>query len=229
MKKFIKILIVILGLMLLAIWSPWHDWNLEWTRIFGIESKAQFSGLKLKSFLGELELFIDDKSMGIAEDDGGFLEVFPVEPGEHVVKIVRPNNEGFYIDFEKTLNFEKDVDVIIGYDLGPSPLFSEGHVLTAKRTFTKGQNPVLDIVSEIKDIDVKIDGVQVGKTPLHTIPMDISSTHILSFSKNGYDPLEIEIFPTEQTERDKLKDLNLILEINLFAKPIELTAQYERD
>lgn len=225
MRKYIKLSVIILGLMLLAVWSPWQNWNYHWTNIFGIESREQFSGLKLKSFSGELELFLDGKSAGTVTDQESFLEVFPVSPGEHTVKISRPESNGFYAEFERTLNFEKEVDVVIGYDLGPSLLFSEGHVLTAKKSYTKGQNPVLDIVSIVDDVDVKIDGKDMGKTPLRSIPMGIDTTHVLSFSKTGFDPLEIEIFPTEQSERDKLKDIILTLEVNLFAKPVELTAQ----
>lgn len=225
MRKFIKLSVIILGLMLLAVWSPWQNWNFHWMNILGIESREQFSGLKLKSFSGELELFLDGESAGTVGDQESFLEVFPVSPGEHTVKITRPENNGFYTEFERTLNFEKEVDVVIGYDLGPSLLFSEGHVLTAKKSYTKGQNPVLDITSMIDDVDVKIDGADMGKTPLRSIPMGIDTTHVLHFSKPGFDPLEIEIFPTEQSERDKLKDIILTLEVNLFAKPVELTAQ----
>ncbi len=225
MRRFLKLTVVILGLMLLAVWSPWQNWNYHWSNLFGIESREQFSRLKLKSFSGDLELFLDGKSAGVVNDQESFLEVFPINPGEHTIKITRPDNEGFYTEFEKTLNFEKEVDVVIGYDLGPNLLFSEGHVLTAKKSYTKGQNPTLDIISTIDDVDVKIDGVDVGKTPLRSIPMSIESTHVLNFGKKGFDPLEIEIFPTEQSERDKLKDIILTLEINLFAKPVELTAQ----
>ena len=224
MRKYIKLCVIILVLMLLAVWTPWQNWNYHWTNIFGIESRDQHSGLKLKSFSGDLELFVDGKQAGKVSDKESFLEIYPITPGEHNIKITRPDNNGFYTEFERTLNFEKNVDVVIGYDLGPSLLFSEGHVLTAKRSYTKGQNPVLDIDSIVDDVDVKIDGKDIGKTPLRSIPMGIDTTHILSFSKPGFDPLEIEIFPTEQQERDKLKDIILTLEVNLFAKPVELTA-----
>lgn len=225
MRKFIKLSVIVLGLMLLAVWSPWQNWDFHWMNIFGIEAREQFSGLRLKSFSGELELFLDGESAGVVGDQESFLEVFPITPGEHTVRITRPENNGFYTEFERTLNFEKEVDVVIGYDLGPTLLFSEGHVLTAKKSYTKGQNPVLDVVSLINDVDVKIDGADMGKTPLRSIPMGIDTTHVLHFSKPGFDPLEIEIFPTEQRERDKLKDIILTLEVNLFAKPVELTAQ----
>lgn len=225
MRRLLKLTVIILGLMLLAVWSPWQNWNYHWTNLFGIESREQFSGLKLKSFAGDLELFLDGESVGVVGDQESFLEIFPVNPGEHTIKIARPEGNGFYTAFERTLNFEKEVDVVIGYDLGPSLLFSEGHVLTAKKSYTKGQNPTLDIISIVEDVDVKIDGVDVGKTPLRSIPMSIESTHVLNFSKRGFDPLEIEIFPTDQSERDKLRDIVLTLEVNLFAKPVELTAQ----
>jgi hypothetical protein len=179
----------------------------------------------VKSFSGELEVFVDGESAGITTDQQSFLDVFPIKPGEHLVKIVRPSNDGFYSEFERNINFERDVDVVIGYDLGPSTLFSEGHVLTAKKSFTKGAEPTLDILSTVDDVDVKLDGRDIGKTPLRTVPIGIESTHILSFSKKGFDSLEIEILPTEQSERDKLKDIELSLEVNLFAKPVELTAQ----
>lgn len=225
MRKATRISLLIISLILLAFWSPWQSWNLEWINIFGIDSKDSYSGLKVKSFSGELEVFVDGESAGITTDQQSFLDVFPIKPGEHLVKIVRPTNDGFYSEFERNINFERDVDVVIGYDLGPSTLFSEGHVLTAKKSFSKGAEPTLDILSTVNDVDVKLDGRDIGKTPLRTVPIGIESTHILSFSKKGFDSLEIEILPTEQSERDKLKDIELSLEVNLFAKPVELTAQ----
>lgn len=225
MRKVTRISLLILSLILLAFWSPWQSWNFEWINIFGIDSRDSYSGLKVKAFSGELEVFVDGNSAGVTSDQESFLEVYPIEPGEHNIKIVRPNNDGFYSEFERNINFEKDVDVVIGYDLGPSSLFSEGHILTAKKSFTKGVEPTLDILSTVDDVDVKLDGRDIGKTPLRSIPIGIDSTHILTFSKKGFDTLEIEILPTEQSERDKLKDVELSLEVNLFAKPVELTAQ----
>lgn len=217
--------LLVVVLIILAFWSPWQSWSYQWINIFGIESREKLSGLKVKSFSGDIEVLVDGKSVGTANEEGAFLEIFPITPGEHMVKLTRPDNEGFYTELERKLNFEKEVDVVIGYDLGPSSIFSEGHVLTARKSYTKGQNPTLDIISSLEDINVKIDGRDVGKTPLRSIPMTIDTTHVLNFSKDGFSTLEIEIFPTEQEERDKLKDIVLTLEVNLFAKPIELTAQ----
>ncbi|HRN86268.1 MAG TPA: PEGA domain-containing protein [Candidatus Dojkabacteria bacterium] len=225
MRKVTRISLLILSLILLAFWSPWQSWNFEWINIFGIDSRDSYSGLKVKAFSGELEVFVDGNSAGVTSDQESFLEVYPIEAGEHNIKIVRPGNDGFYSEFERNINFENDVDVVIGYDLGPSLLFSEGHILTAKKSFTKGVEPTLDILSTVDDVDVKLDGRDIGKTPLRSIPIGIDSTHILTFSKKGFDTLEIEILPTEQSERDKLKDVELSLEVNLFAKPVELTAQ----
>lgn len=222
MRRHTKILLLITTLVILAIWSPWQNWDIHWLNLFGIDSKENLSSLKVKSFSGELEVYLDDQLVGVAKDDEGFLEVFPVVPGEHTVKLSRPDNDGFYVDFERKLNFEKEVDVVIGYDLGPSMLFSEGHLLTSRKNFTKGMDPQLDVISLSGDIDVKINGRDVGKTPLQSIPMTTDTTHVLNFSRQGYDPLEIEIFPTEKSEREKLKDITLTLEINLFAKPVEL-------
>lgn len=225
MRKILSSLIIVMGLIVLAFWSPWQEWNIHWTNIFGIGSRDEFSGLKVKSFSGELEVFLDGKSVGKVDDKQSFLEVFPIEPGEHNVKLSRPEDKGYYEEVERRVNFEQEVDVVIGYDLGPSALFSEGHVLTSRKSYTLGQNPTLDIVSTLENVDVKIDGKDIGKTPLRAIPMSIDTTHVLSFNKPGFDPLEIEIFPSEQSEREKLKDLVLNLEVTLFAKPVELTAQ----
>lgn len=225
MRKPIRITLLVLALIVLAFWSPWQTWNFEWINIFGIDSRDSYSGLKVKSFSGEIEVFVDGESAGTTTDQESFLDIYPIDPGEHNVKILRPNNDGFYTEFERNINFEKEVDVVIGYDLGPTSLFSEGHVLTAKKGFTKGNDPTLDILSTLNEVDVKLDGRDIGKTPLRSIPISIDSTHILSFSKKGFDSLEIEILPSEQEARDKLKDIKLSLEVNLFAKPIDLTAQ----
>lgn len=224
MRKLLKIFSLVAVLILLAFWSPWNNWDYHWSNVLGIESKKEFSSLKIKSFAGEMEVFVDEESVGYVSDNDGFLEIYPIEPGEHSVRLTRPDDEtGFYQDVERKLNFEKEVDVVIGYDLGPTDLFSEGHVLTARRSYTLGQNPTLDIVSALDDVNVKIDGLDVGKTPLRSIPMSTDSTHVLVFQKKGFDPLEIELFPEDGASRAKLKDLELTLEVNLFVKPVDLT------
>lgn len=224
MRKLLKIFSLIAVLILLAFWSPWQSWDFHWSNVLGIDSKRTFSSLKVKSFAGEMEVFVDNESVGFVSDNDGFLDIFPIDPGEHTVRLVRPEDEGdFYYDFEKKLNFEEDVDVVVGYDLGPTDLFSEGHVLSARKSFTVGQNPTLDIVSPIKDVNVKINGSDVGRTPLRSIPMSTDSTHVLTFEKKGYDPLEIELFPEDPMSRDSLKDLVLTLEVNLFLKPVEVS------
>lgn len=223
MSKLLKFITFFLALTLLAFWSPWQNWDFQWINLFGIESRQDYSSLNIKSFEGDLEVYIDNELQGTVGEDDGFLEISPLKEGEHTVRLQRPQSESdFFNVFERRLNFENNADVVIGYDLGPTSEFSEGHILSARKSFTVGKDPVLDIVSPLEGVNVKLDGSDIGKTPLRSIPISINSKHTLSFAKDGYDTLEIEIFPDSQEDRNKLKDLVLNLEVNLFLKPVDI-------
>lgn len=224
MKKLLTIIFIVFGLIFLAAWSPWQNWNLSWINLLGIESKDEFAGLNVNSLAGDLDVSVDGEFQGTANSESGFLEIAPVEPGEHLIAISRKGSDQQYTEIVRKINFEAGVDVIIGYELGPTEEFSEGHILTTRKSYVGESGTFLEVFSSPAGISVTLDGQFQGETPLKSIPLDLSGKHTLKFEKEGYDSLEIEILPDTQEERDKLNNLIINLEINLFARPIDLVA-----
>lgn len=224
-KKISIILLIVVFLLALAVWSPWQNWNLSWLNLLGIESKAEISGLKVVALEGNLDVYVDDQYVGQAQAGNGFLEISPIEPGEHLVKLTRDEDTEKYAEIVRQIRFEPAVDVVIGYELGPTEEFSEGHILSAKKSYVTEGQAVLDIFSSPENVEVVMNDEVIGETPLKSINLDISKKNKLKFTKAGYDSLELELLPENQEERDKLADLLLTLEINLFARPVNIVTE----
>ncbi|MBW7953613.1 MAG: PEGA domain-containing protein [Candidatus Dojkabacteria bacterium] len=224
LKKLLAVIILIIILAALAFWSPWQKWDLSFSRLLGIDAREEFAALKVKSLAGDLDVYLDGELVGQVSAEEDFLEVFPIDPGEHTVKLVR-NSTISYPEVIKKLNFEPAVDVIIGYEIGPNEAFSEGHILYARRSYTANENPLLEIYSVPEAVRVLLNGEEIGQTPLRSISLPLDTKHKLRFEKDGYDSLEIEILPDNQSDREKLKNTVLTLEVNLFAQPIPIVEQ----
>jgi len=224
-NKIAVIIIVLLTLIFLGFWSPWFNWKFNWVSLLGIDSQNKTSGLKVLSHTGVLDIYIDDKFMGSTVDNENSFDISAIIPGEHIVKLIRKSESGQYVEIIRKLNFEPAVDVIIGYELGPSESFSEGHILYTQKNFIQNKQTTLEIFSNPAGQKVSLDGRYIGDTPVKEIDIDLSSKHKFKFEKAGYDSLEIEILPDTQEDRDKLKGLKLVLEVNLFAQPLEMVNQ----
>ncbi|MFQ5492823.1 MAG: hypothetical protein ACE5DX_01540 [Candidatus Dojkabacteria bacterium] len=224
LKKIALVILILSGLLVLAVWSPWQNWNLSLTNLLGIEAKEEFSALKVKSLTGEIDIFIDGEYRDTASPETDLLEIFPIDPGEHTVLLRRRNHED-YEEVVRKINFEPQIDVIVGYEIGPSETFSEGHILYARKSFASPGSPLLEIFSSPEKINVFLDNQFIGETPLKDVNLDISDQRKLRFEKDGYDELEIIVLPESQEERDKLKDTILTIEINLFARPINIVTE----
>lgn len=224
-KKSVVIALSILILVLLAIWSPWNKWQVNWTNFLGIDSKDAVASLKVLSFGGEIEVYMDEEFLGSAIEPDLPLEVNPIDPGEHLITLKRKGPTNAYTEITRKINFEPSIDVIIGFEIGPTEEFSEGHILYAKKSFIETQNTTIDIFSFTPGISVSLNDRFIGETPLKDIPIAIDAKQKLTFSKPGYDQLEIMILPDTQEERDKIKGLKLNLEVNLFVKPINVTSK----
>ena len=224
MKFFKKVLTIILigaFLVVLGLWSPWYKLNLNFFNLFGINSANKYSILKVKSLHGDLSVYIDDQLKATATDNTDFTEISPITPGEHKITLKKQNN-GNYYQFERKVNFEPGLDVVLAYDLGPSQLFSEGHLLYSRKNFLNLANPRLTIYSSPDNVEVYIDGNLVGNTVIKDIELDISKQHNMKFIKKGYDTIEMTLLPELQSDRDKLKNYDLIFEVNLFTQPIKI-------
>jgi hypothetical protein len=225
LKRLALIVVILVCLVGLGVWSPWQQWKLNLPSILGIQSPEQFGSLKVKSLSGDIDVFVDGEFKDTASaDDSDFLEIVPISPGEHTIRMVRRDEPGFPEVIRK-LNFEPGADVVVAYEMGPSESFSEGHILYARKSFENKGKPQLEIFSTPDNTKVTLDGTYLGQAPLKDIELDTNSKHKLKFEKDGYDPLEIDIFPDTQADRDKLKDMILTLEINLFERPVKVVNQ----
>jgi len=225
LKKLYTIFAFVLILIVFGVWSPWNDISVSWLSVFGVDTDEKQGGLKVLSHADEIDIYIDDEYIDTTISNTDFLETPPIQPGEHTVKLVRNIENTDYVEIVRKLNFESGVDVIIGYEIGPSEVFSEGHILYAKKNYSGKDKTVLDIFSEPQDIKVTMDGQYLGETPIRELTIGLERKHLITFEKDGYDSLDIEILPDTSEERDKLKGLKLILEVNLFAQPVEIVTK----
>lgn len=223
-KKLLIIIIIIAALIGLGFWSPWQKWNLSITNIIGIEEKEVYSALKVKSLAGELDIYLDGEYKDTASTDTDIIEIFPVSPGEHTLRLAR-RDEPTFPEVIRKLNFEAGTDVVIGYEIGPTEEFSEGHILYTRRSFIPSGDPIVEIFSTPAEIQVSIDGQESGVTPVKNAVLSLNQKHKLKFEKAGYDTLEIEIFPESQEDRDRLKNMIITLEVNLFLRPFDVVIQ----
>lgn len=203
-------------------WSPWNKWDFTFWELIGIQTEEKYSTLKVKSLSGEIDIYIDDKYEGTVIDDETYAEINTVEKGSHVVRLKRKSDSNNYYEFIKEITFEPGVEVVMAYDLGPSEIFSEGHVLYTTKSYKANNNPILNIISFPDSVNTFIDGEQIGTTVINGLELDINMQHKIRFEKEGYDSLEFLILPESQENRDKLKGLIINLEVNLFYQPINI-------
>ena len=222
LKRIEAIILIVIFLILLGLWSPWNNWNINVFTLLGIDSNDKFSTLKVKSIQGSISIYVDDELKGTASDNSDFAEINPITPGEHTITLKKESN-GNYYQFARKVNFEPGLDVVLAYDLGPSQLFSEGHILYTRKNFLNTTNPRLSVYSSPEDISVYLDDNLIGTTVLKDTELDKAVQHKLRFEKKGYDTMEIVILPENMADREKLKNYDIILEVNLFLQPIKIT------
>ncbi len=223
MKNLGRIVLLLIVLVLIGIWSPWNSWDFSFLSLIGIDKDSTYSTLKVKSLSGSIDIYVDEKLEGNVVDDESFAEINTIKEGMHLIKLQRKSEAGnVYFELNKEINFISGVEVVMAYDLGPSEAFTEGHILYASKNFKKNENPILNVISAPIEVNVFIDDEQIGTTPLNELELDISRQHKIRFEKDGYDSLEFMILPEDQESRDKLKDLTINLEVNLFLQPVKI-------
>lgn len=206
--------------VLLGLWSPWLKWDINISDLFGVESPDQISGLEVYSISGDLEVFVDDDSRGIATTDQP-LFIDGLTPGTKSVRIVRlSETEGAYWSFNKLINFEENINVVISYYLGPEEEFSSGHVITARKK-AEGEENNLNIKTDISDYSLDINGISVKvDSNDYSTQLPFNDQIILKINKLGYEDTEFKILPEEEEERLKLEDFVIIVDIQMLLQPV---------
>lgn len=225
MKRILALTTVIVLLVLLAIWSPWLNWKIDLADIFGVRKPDSIAGLQVSSLSGEIEIFIDNKSIGTVNREGSPFIVDRVEPGDHLVTLKKTGEfANTYATFNKLLTFEENSAVVIAYSIGPDEVFSEGHVIYTTKKGSDAVESKLNINLNVDDFSFSYDGLPperiTGKSTSQAL--DLNSQHKIKVSKLGYESLEFTILPETQEDRDKLKNFDLNLDIQLMLQPVEV-------
>ncbi|HEX9804973.1 MAG TPA: PEGA domain-containing protein [Candidatus Dojkabacteria bacterium] len=224
MKKILIIGSIILFLIIIGIWSPWLNWNISLSRIFGLDTKEEASGLQVFSLVGEIEVYLDNEFLGTTKpEDGTPLSYLEIKPGVHTIQLFRQSDpQGSYYLLSRDIVFEDGLEVIISYELGPTQEFSEGHIFYAEKSFSSRDKALLNTISTPDKSRLYIDNTFIGETPASSIELSLDKVHTIKLEKEGYDTIEFNILPESQEERDKLKGFTLNLEANMFLIPLEI-------
>ena len=210
MSKTVRnILLVMLGVILTVgvILVPWQDLA---DRIGFDPFRTNIPGsLKATCLSGKCKVYVDGQYEGETP-----VEIVDITPGEHTVKIERvASTSGFYTSIERKPTFLKATQVYMEWEIGPSEIFSQGHVLSFKERNHK-TDPVLSITSQQQDVKISIDGVAAGEIPYLGASDDLSEgEHKITLTKTGYVDRELEV-------TINYKYISQI-EVELMAKPIE--------
>ncbi len=125
---------------------------------FGISFIKNISGLSGKSDLtvevlnGDGEVFLNDETLGSTP-----LKNISVKAGENRVKVKNDSAE-----YDVSLNFLPNSEIVLKRDLGVSKLFSSGQNFWLEKS---DSDTVLSVISEPSGAKVYIDGTEVGTTP----------------------------------------------------------------
>lgn len=83
-----------------------------------------------------------------------------IRPGEHKIQLKTASRQ-----YETTIDFLPNTQVVVSRDLGVSDIFSSGQNFWIEKTDSQ---TVLSVISEPSDASVFIDNTEVGKTPFST-------------------------------------------------------------
>ena len=202
-----------------AIFIPWENLYVIRDNILGIGES--YASLKIYSLGGDMEVYLDDESKGIVRAQDSFLEVFPIEVGEHSVKLIREESEGeFYPGFKRVILFEKGFETVISWEIGPTYDSSSGWILYAKKMVGDEDYAYLNIRCEPEDCSLQENDGDNMEAPISDLELSLDSRHSYRVSGYGYQDLEFQILPEEEEARLKLGGYDLFLEVNLYKIPI---------
>lgn len=218
MRKVLFVLVFILIIILIAVFLPWNNVSKFKDKILGERSNA--ASLKVYSLGGDMSVYIDGEKRGDVLSKSSYLEVFPIEEGDHLVQLVREGSEeNFYVEFKEIIWFEKGFNTVVSWEIGPSEELSSGWILYAKKLNKNDTYAYLNIDCEPANCKCKLND-QEDVNIDSKIQLDKSNQYTIEASADGYQNLVVSIFPEDPEEREKLTGYDLFLEVNLFKIPI---------
>jgi len=217
MKKIGLCLIIIIILVIAAVILPWDKFSQKKNEI--LDGSNEYSSLKIYSLRGDMHIFIDGEERGVVHEEDSYFEVFPLQAGKHTVMLKRESShEGFYKDFEREFVFEKGIDSVISWELGPTEDTSSGWLLYAKPSSHDDMSRVrTHFLCTPENCGITIDGSEL-KEGEDSFDLTLDSSHIINVHQEGYQTLEFEVLSEEKNAI--LSGYELFIEIVLYRLPI---------
>lgn len=225
MGKFLVLICGVIVLVLLAIWSPWLRWNINLASFFGVSRPESISGLVVNSLAGEIEVFIDSNSVGKVTPETSPFIVDRVKPGDRLVTLKRVGEfADLYASLNRLIEFQENSSVVISYNLGPEEIFSEGHIIYTRKKPQPEERSKLTVRVNQQDFNFGYDSLPFEKVSTNStnVDLDFSAQRQIRINKTGFEALNFTILPEQQSDRDLLKDFDLIVDVQLMLQPVEV-------
>ncbi|MBN2016164.1 hypothetical protein JW766_05005 [Candidatus Dojkabacteria bacterium] len=219
MKKVGLCLILCIIAIVAAIFVPWENVGNIKDRLLG--TSRSVASLKVYSLGGNMKVILDGEEKGTVRSEDPYLEIFPVEVGNHTVELERESEAGgFYVDFKREIRFEKGFDTVISWEIGPTEDSSSGWILYAQKTTGEDGKILVNLTCDPGNCEVQIDDQEKRQAPLSDQELSIDSQHTIKASRYGYQDLEFQVLPEEDSARAQLAGYVLFLEVNLYKIPV---------
>lgn len=223
MKKFFKGMIGLTILIMVALWSPWISWDIEWYELLGIESPEPISALQVTALSGGYTIYIDDQVFEMEEDSSPFF-IADITPGEHLVRLERQSEvSGAYANFSRLINFPENGEVVLFLNMGPEEVFSEWHIIIPKQKDTNTELTTIEFDTNTADPNLLVGSLPVAVIDgegFSEVTLDSQKTVIIS--KDGYESQEFVLFPESQEDRDSLEKFDFEIYIHLMLQPVSV-------
>lgn len=211
--------------MSLGAWSPWNQWEFSILQTLGLKQSTDYSGMQVYALAGQVEVEIDGEVVGNVSVDGSPLDIYEIEPGEHLVSVSRipddNSNDPIYYQLNRVLSFKKGINTVLAYEIGPSEEFSSGYIITSSDAIDKDKN-YLNIIVAQEDARIFINDIDAGITPLSNYEIRLDQTYKIRVEKDNYETIEFDLLPEDEDQKKLLEDSDISVEINLFQLPIEI-------
>ncbi|MEI6887268.1 MAG: hypothetical protein WCK31_03475 [bacterium] len=219
MKRIVFTILVIALLLVLAVISPWKNFQFSLESLLGNKVPVTSSSLEVSSLGGKLIVDINNTEVGKTSVDESKLEISPVEVGTRKVTIKRDSLTPYYV-FERDISFEKGVSSVISWESGPNYNSSAGWILTPtkKNVISTNNDVVLSFITSKGD-ELYIDDV---KTDQSNITVDPTKTYKISIKRDGYLPLSFQLFGFDNEKASQVKSYDFLIETKLAEIPIKV-------
>jgi len=206
--------LVIVGIVMICIVLAFLPF---WESIFLKMKKSamNYSQLRVNTPENISIVYIDGKIKG--ETKEGTLLVTGITPGKHSIRIERKSSiPGFYIPFEKEVNFEDGVEIEIQWVAGPTTESSEGVLKYFKRQAIPTDFTTVNFIVYPPDAQISWDG-KVLESGSYQISVVDDKNHELLISSEGFETKKVNL-KVENAIRER--HLDVVVEVYLYRIPV---------